>query len=70
MKLAIDVDMTYALERGDPALLAITAAQTKGQTVLSSVLEVENATLRWIGGESNVGQRVWAHVEGLCTPEG
>ena len=64
MKLAIDVDMTYALERGDPALLAITAAQTKGQTVLSSVLEVENATLRWIGGESNVGQRVWAQAEG------
>ena len=55
MKLAIDVDMNYALERGDPALLAITAARTKGQAVLSSVLEIENATLRWIDGERNVG---------------
>jgi transglutaminase-like putative cysteine protease len=64
MKLAIDVDMSYALEGGDPALLAITAAQTKGQTVLSSVLEIENATLHWIEGEGNVGQRVWAHAEG------
>lgn len=64
MKLAIDVDMNYALEGGDPALLAITAAQTKGQTVLSSVLEIENATLHWIEGEGNVGQRVWAHAEG------
>jgi transglutaminase-like putative cysteine protease len=64
MKLAIDVDMNYALEGGDPALLAITAAQTKGQTVLSSVLQIENATLRCIDGEDNVGQRVWAHAEG------
>jgi transglutaminase-like putative cysteine protease len=64
MKLAIDVDMIYALEGGDPALLAVTAAQTTGQTVLSSVLEIENATLRWIDGEGNVGQRVWAHAEG------
>lgn len=64
MKLAIDVEMTYALEGGDPALLAITAAQTTGQIVLSSDLEIENATLRWIDGEGNVGQRVWAHAEG------
>lgn len=64
MKLAIDVDMNYVLDRGDPALLAITAAQTKGQTVLASVLEIENATLRWIDGERNVGQRVWAHTDG------
>lgn len=64
MKLAIDVDMNYALESDDPALLTITAAQTKGQTVLSSVLDVENATLCWIDGEGNIGQRVWAHAEG------
>ncbi len=63
MKLAIDVDMNYALERGDPALLAITVAQTKGQTALSSVLEIENATLRWIEAEGTVGQRVWTHAE-------
>ena len=63
MKLAISVDMNYALERDDPALLAITAAKTRGQTVLSSVLEIENATLRWIDGEGNVGQRVWAHAK-------
>jgi transglutaminase-like putative cysteine protease len=64
MKLAIGVDLNYALEGGDPALLAITAAQTKGQTVLASVLEIDNATLRWIDGEGNVGQRVWVHAEG------
>lgn len=60
MKLAIDVAMTYALEGDDPALLAITAAQTTGQTVLSSVLEIDTATLHWIDGEGGVGRRVWA----------
>lgn len=64
MRLAIDLDMNYALERDDPALLTITAAQTDGQTVLSSALEIENATLRWIDGEGHVGQRVWAVAEG------
>lgn len=64
MRLAIDLNMHYALEGNDPALLAITAAQTSGQTVLSSALEVENATLRWIDGEGRVGQRVWVVAEG------
>lgn len=64
MRLAIDLDMSYALQGDDPALLSITAAQTNGQTVLSSDLEIENATLRWIDGEGKVGQRVWAVAEG------
>ncbi|WP_322891707.1 MULTISPECIES: transglutaminase family protein [unclassified Yoonia] len=64
MRLAIDVDMNYALEGDDPALLIITVAQTTGQTVLSSDLDIENSTLRWIDGEGNVGQKVRAITKG------
>lgn len=64
MSLNIDVAMDYALEHGDPVLLTITAAQTHGQNVLESELEIEGATLRWIDGAGRLGQRVWAATRG------
>ena len=64
MRLEIELFMDYAIESCDPALLAITAAHTDGQTVLESALEIENATLRWMDGEGKLGQRVWAATEG------
>jgi transglutaminase-like putative cysteine protease len=63
MRLNIKVSMDYAIDPGDPVLLAITAAQTHGQSVVESALEVENATLRWIEGEGKLGQRVWATTD-------
>ena len=60
MRLDVDLRMDYALAPDDPALLAITAAPVQGQTVLESTLDIEDATLRWIGGESGIGRRVWA----------
>lgn len=62
MKLMIDMCMEYALADADPALLAVTAAQTEGQTVVSSHLGACNTDLRWIPGETGVGERVWAHA--------
>lgn len=64
MKLNITVDMDYALQPGDPALLAISVAPMPCQTVISSALKVERATLRWIDGAGGMGQRVWAIPEG------
>lgn len=62
MKTMIDLRMEYAVADADPALLAITAAQTEGQTVLSSEIDALDTDLRWITGETGVGERVWAHV--------
>lgn len=64
MKLSIDVYMDYQTAADDPVLLAVTAAQTQGQTVLHSDLQVEDATLRWIDGTGQRGQMVWAFVPG------
>jgi transglutaminase-like putative cysteine protease len=60
MRLNIKVSMEYALAPDDPALLAVTAAETDGQRVLESDLAIENAKLHWIDGESGIGDRVWA----------
>lgn len=64
MRLNIDVYMDYQTAPGDPVLLAVTAAQTEGQTVLQSDIEVEGATLRWIDGAGPRGHMVWAFVPG------
>lgn len=64
MRLNIDVSMDYQIFRDDPVLLTLEAAQTDGQTVMESTLEVENATLTRVSGEGIVGQRVWAHATG------
>lgn len=63
MRLNINVSMHYALAPDDPALLAITAARTDGQTVLDSDLAIENASLHWIDGEGGIGDRVWAAAQ-------
>ena len=63
MTLTIDVTMDYALEPGDPVFLAIAVMPSATQTVVDSTLTVENATLRWIEGEGDMGQRVWVFPE-------
>ena len=64
MKLKIAVRMAYEVQPADPALLAITVAPAPGQTVLTSDLAVEDATLRWIAPEGDSGTRVWATAKG------
>lgn len=64
MRIKIDVNMAYQIALGDPVLLALEAAQAEGQTVLDSSLDIANATQQRIGGEGQVGQRVWAMVDG------
>lgn len=63
MLLTISVTMDYALQPGDPALLAIALMPDRAQTVLESHLTVEDATLRWIDDAGGNGQRVWAIPE-------
>lgn len=55
--------MEYQIFDNDTVLLILEAAQTDGQTILESVLEIEDATMHRIGGEGGVGQRVWAFVK-------
>jgi transglutaminase-like putative cysteine protease len=60
MRVDIDVAIEYQIFSDQPILLQIEAAQTEGQVVVQSVLEIANATLHRISGEGMVGERVWA----------
>ncbi len=60
MHIDIDVFMDYQLSQDEAVLLAIEAAQTQGQTVVESDLDIQNATLRRVEDDGTVGQRVWA----------
>lgn len=62
MRLHIDVTMDYQLTGHDTVLLTLEAAQTDGQTVIESTLDVAGADLRWIDVKGMPGRRVWAHV--------
>lgn len=62
MRLKIDVVMDYQLSGGDPALLILEASHTSGQTVLSSTLNIDGASLHRIDGDSAEGPRLWAFV--------
>lgn len=62
MLLDIDVILNYQLCGDEQVLLTLEAAQTDGQTVLESVFEIENATLRRVNCEGMGGRRVWAFV--------
>lgn len=64
MRMQIDVIMDYQLPHAEPVLLTLAAAQSKGQTIEESLLEVEGARLHWVEAEGMVGQRVWAFLTG------
>lgn len=68
MPINIDVRMEYQLYEYETVLLALEAAETDGQTVIESNLEIENGTLERVDGEGLVGQRRWAQIDGtaLC----
>jgi transglutaminase-like putative cysteine protease len=60
MPLEITVEMDYQLEACEAVLLQLEVAETEGQRVLETALEVEGAGLTRIAGEYGVGARVWA----------
>ena len=64
MPLQIDVKMHYRFPVPTTVFLAIEAAATDGQQILSQNMAVGNASLNWITGDSGVGQRLWAVVPG------
>jgi transglutaminase-like putative cysteine protease len=64
MTLLIDVRMDYALQPGDPVLLAITVMPSATQSVQHGTVTVDGANLHWIDGEGGLGQRVWVMPEG------
>lgn len=65
MRIEIEVEMSYRLGDDRDVLLAVEVAPNlAGQKVVSDTLSVENAVLRRIAGEADVGQRVWAKVDG------
>ena len=61
MNLAIDLFLDYRLDRPQPVLLAVEAADAQGQSVTRATLTVEGAALRRFAGEAGVGTRLWAH---------
>ncbi|ETA53092.1 transglutaminase-like domain-containing protein [Ponticoccus alexandrii] len=65
MKISIDVTMRYAFRQANTVTLAIEAAQTHGQRVLSESLDIPGAQIDRIGGDSGVGSKLFARV-----PEG
>lgn len=64
MILTIDVTMDYAVQPGDPALLAITVMPSDSQSIQRGTVTVDQADLYWIDGEGGMGQRVWATPHG------
>lgn len=62
MRVEIAVGLEYQICGNQAILLTLEAAQTDGQTVVNSSLNIENATLHRINGEGMVGERVWAFV--------
>lgn len=64
MRIEIDVKLHYLLGNDPMVLLALEAARTDGQDVVSGQLQIENAVTHQIEGEAGLGQRTWARVAG------
>ncbi|PWR01148.1 transglutaminase [Meridianimarinicoccus roseus] len=64
MLIHIDVTMSYRLDLGRSVLLAIEAAQTAGQSVLSDRLDCGGAWPRHIPGEAGIGRRIHIGLDG------
>ncbi|QPM91378.1 transglutaminase-like domain-containing protein [Pseudooceanicola algae] len=64
MRLSIDVSMHYRLNGPDTVFLALEAAGTDGQQILSHHLDLGDAILDRIAGDAGIGERIWARVPG------
>ncbi|MAM63683.1 transglutaminase family protein [Maritimibacter sp. UBA3975] len=64
MRLIIDVTMHYNFAQPNTVFLALEAAQTDGQDVIDAWINIGDATIDRIAGDSGVGERIWARVPG------
>jgi hypothetical protein len=62
LRISIDVWMHYKLAAADTVFYAIEAAQTAGQVVKAETLEITNADVNRITGDSGVGTRLCAAI--------
>lgn len=64
MDLKIDVTLQYELGPQRTALLALQAARVDDQVIHEDCLDIADAELSAIEGESGIGQRCWVRVSG------
>ncbi|OCX62287.1 transglutaminase [Thioclava sp. SK-1] len=64
MRITVDVTMTYRFTAPNTVFLVIEAAHTEGQQIVSESLNLGDATVTRISGDSGVGERIWAQVPG------
>ncbi|RPE71269.1 transglutaminase superfamily protein [Pacificibacter maritimus] len=62
MRISIDVWMHYKLAAADTVFYAVEVAQTLGQVVKAQTLEIANAQVNRILGDSGVGTRLCAAI--------
>ncbi|HEX8485581.1 transglutaminase family protein [Sphingomonas sp.] len=68
MRLRIEVDLNYTLERAADVLLQVEVAALPDQRIVSEALTLwSDVPVRAVAGEDGVGQRCWVHTEGrMC----
>lgn len=64
MRFQIDVALHYRFAVPNTVFLTIEAAETTGQVVEHSRMQLGNATATRIKGDADVGERIWAQVPG------
>jgi len=64
MLMSIHVTMHYRFANPNIAFLALEAARTDGQTILSESLSTGDAELTRIAGDADIGERIWARIPG------
>ncbi len=64
MRIQIDVEMHYRFARQNTVLLILEAARTEGQQLAQESLDLGEAEVDRIEGDSGVGERIWARVPG------
>ena len=68
MRLSIEVELDYALERPADVLLQVEVAALPDQRIVAEALTVWSDTpIRAVAGEDGVGQRCLVHAVGRCT---
>lgn len=64
MRLTIEVDLDYALEKPADVLLQVEVAAMADQRIVSEALTLWSDTpVRAVAGEGGVGQRCWVHAD-------
>lgn len=68
MRLSVEVELDYALERPADILLQVEVAALPDQRIVAEALTIWSDTpIRAIPGEDGVGQRCWVRAVGRCT---